>query len=96
MTVSLPQGSLSFTVISGSGEEHGNLRACVVTFSSTDTIEVVGGTGLFSGASGTGVARSRGTAVGPRNPDGTCDPEGEHVSFFAVVRIDATLDLPAA
>ncbi|HKC28001.1 MAG TPA: hypothetical protein VKB75_08300 [Jatrophihabitans sp.] len=47
-------------------------RSCRLAVLVTDTTEFAGGTGIFSGASGTGTGRVEGSGIGQRNPDGSC------------------------
>jgi hypothetical protein len=50
-----------------------NPRSCVATATIHQTGEIVGGTGQFAAATGTGTGTVTGPAVLARNPDGSCD-----------------------
>lgn len=70
---------------------------CIGRLSGTATYEITGGTGRYTGASGSGSGTFRGTFVGGRNPDGTCSEEEEDESagvFYA--RLHGTTVLPGA
>jgi hypothetical protein len=50
-----------------------NPRSCVATATIHQTGEIVGGTGQFANATGSGTGTVTGPAVLARNPDGSCD-----------------------
>ncbi len=86
VTIAFPQGTINAIVTSGPTDERPNFTACVNSFSGTDTIQITGGTGAFAGASGSGTDTNQGVIVAPRNPDGTCNPDGAPVAGFVIVR----------
>jgi hypothetical protein len=71
--VDLPQGRLFLVVEDTSRAIDTNQRACLVRFRGGGTVVVTGGTGAFSGASGSGTHSWRGHTGFPRNADGTCN-----------------------
>lgn len=73
LTVHLPQGDLSLLESNASVADHLDEVGCVLTFSGTDTFVVTGGTGAFSGATGSGTDAYRGRLVYPRNANRTCN-----------------------
>ncbi len=91
VTIVLPQGNLNLVVTSGPTNDSFNQAACVATFTGTDTVQVTGGTGAFAGARGGGSDSSQGTVVLPRNPDGSCNTDGEPVAGVTIIR--ATINL---
>jgi hypothetical protein len=52
-----------------------NPHSCLVRATATATGEITGGAGLFAAASGSYTSTVTGSAVFPRNPDGSCSLE---------------------
>jgi hypothetical protein len=73
IVVDLPQGSLFLVIEDTSRAINTSQRACLVRFSGGGTVVVTGGTGAFSGASGSGSHSWGGHTAFPRNTDGTCN-----------------------
>ncbi len=67
-------------------------RTCVGTLTVTGQEEVVGGSGAFEGAGGSGTLTESGRLFAARNPDGTCNEDD--LSYVIVVRYTGTLTLP--
>jgi len=65
-----------------------NPRSCVATATIHQTGEIVGGTGQFANATGSGTATVTGPAVLARNPDGSCN--FEHVPLHEVDMFTST------
>jgi hypothetical protein len=65
-----------------------NPRSCVATATIQQTGEIVGGTGQFANATGSGTATVTGPAVLARNPDGSCN--FEHVPLHEVDMFTST------
>lgn len=86
VTIAFPQGTINAVVTSGPTDARPNFKACVDSSSGTDTIQITGGTGAFAGASGSGTDTNQGVIVLPRNPNGTCNPDGAPVAGFIIVR----------
>jgi hypothetical protein len=72
-TLRTPKGSLHLDVTSGPSNDRFNPGACLLSFAGTDTFDVVGGTGAFKGATGSGSDTTRGSLVFGRNKDGSCN-----------------------
>jgi hypothetical protein len=91
-SITLPQGTLSLLVTSGPDtSEHAVPSACFVSFTGTDTLQVTGGTGVFTGAKGAGADTTRGALVFGRNADGSCNFDAGPVSGFILVTGTVTL-----
>jgi hypothetical protein len=85
-SITVPQGTLSLLVTSGPDtSENAVPSACFVSFSGTDTLQVTGGTGVFTGAKGTGADTTRGALAFGRNADGSCNFDAGPVSGFVLV-----------
>ncbi len=84
-----------FVTFTGQAELDFNPDTCVGKFSGTVTYEITGGTGRYTGASGSGSGTFRGLFVAGRNPDGTCseDEDKELVSIFSA-NLRGTTTLP--
>ena len=65
-----------------------NPRSCVATATIHQTGEIVGGTGQFTNATGSGTSTVTGPAVLARNPDGSCN--FEHVPLHEVDMFTST------
>jgi hypothetical protein len=65
-----------------------NPRSCVATATIHQTGEIVGGTGQFANATGSGIGTVTGPAVLARNPDGSCN--FEHVALHEVDMVTST------
>ena len=65
-----------------------NPRSCVATATVHQTGEIVGGTGQFANATGSGTGTVTGPAVLARNPDGSCN--FEHVPLHEVDMFTST------
>ncbi len=91
-----PDGDV-FVTFTGQAAFDFNPDTCVGKFSGTATYEITGGTGRYTGASGSGSGTFRGVFVAGRNPDGTCseDEEDETASVFSA-RLRGTATIPAA
>jgi hypothetical protein len=65
-----------------------NPRSCVATATVHQTGEIVGGTGQFANATGSGAGTVTGSLVLARNPDGSCN--FEHVPLHEVDMLAST------
>jgi hypothetical protein len=65
-----------------------NPRSCVATITVHQTGEIVGGTGQFANATGSGTGTVTGRLVLARNPDGSCN--FEHVPLHEVDMLQST------
>ena len=88
IVVDLPEGSL-FLLVEDTTRTV-DTTACVVHFSGGGNVLVTGGTGAFSGASGSGTHSWRGSTGFPKNADGTCDYSAAPRAFIIA---SAVLDL---
>ena len=69
----------------------GNGQSCHFTAALQQTVEVVGGTGRFSAASGRFVATGSGPALLVRNPDGSCSFEQDALHEVDMISMSGTL-----
>jgi len=69
----------------------GNPRSCVVTVTIYQTGQIVGGTGQFAHATGSGTGTVTAHAVLARNPDGSCN--FEHVPLHEVDMLTSAITL---
>ena len=68
---------------------------CVARISIFDTTQVTGGTGAYTGATGSGTANALLTVIRGRNADGSCLPETAPPIFeMSYVRAPGTLSIP--
>ncbi len=94
-TYEFAEGTLSVAATPLGGSFEPNLTNCTARATSTSRVDILGGTGSFLGASGTGVATSTAFLVGQRGPAGECllgqQPPARGVE---VVTVRITLSLP--
>lgn len=90
-TVELPQGTLSVLSTQLTDNSNPNFTSCVNRFSGTSALRVIGGTGAFAGATGTGTGTDQGFAVAARNADGTCNLDAEPLAGFEIVHVTLNL-----
>lgn len=89
-----PQGTITLFAPAEDESEDFNERACVGSFTFSGPVTIVGATGAFRGATGSGRVDGRGTFVADRTPDG-CSEEEEGGSFFLYASVTANVTLPA-
>ena len=82
-----PRGSVTIAHQDTSATSSFDPRACVGRFSGTGDFQILGGTGIYAGITGSGTYTLRGTFVANRNPDGSCAENG---SGRSVVIVNAT------
>lgn len=85
IVVDLPQGSL-FLLVEDTTRAV-DTTACVVHFSGGGTVVVTGGTGAFSGASGSGSHSWRGHTGFPKNADGSCNYNAAPNAFIIATAV---------
>ena len=93
VTVSLSKGDLYFSGTSTSHSENINPRSCVDRLSGTDSLQVTGGTGVFTGATGTGADAERAVLVAGRNSDGSCNLDAPPVEGTDLIHVTLNLTL---
>ena len=69
----------------------GNGQSCHFNATVQQTVEVVGGTGRFSAASGTFTATGSGPVLLARNPDGSCSFEQDPLHEVDMISMSGTL-----
>ena len=80
------------------GDEHVshqevNPRTCIDRLSGTDSLQVTGGTGIFTGATGTGSDSERAVLLAGRNPDGSCNLDAPPVGGADLIDVKFNLTL---
>lgn len=90
-----PRGTLSVAATPLGGSFDPDLTSCTARATSTSRVDVLGGTGSYTGASGTGMATASAFLVGERGLAGECllaqRPPARGVEM---VTVRATLSLP--
>ena len=87
-------GTVFVTVIPNPSVIDSNPRTCLVRVRLSGTSQVTGGTGRFSGVTGSGTYVGRAFVLLPRGPEGDCDPEGEPQASFGVVNHTGNVSVP--
>ncbi len=93
VTVSLPQGDLYFSGTSTSHIEKIDPQSCIDRLSGTDSLQVTGGTGIFTGATGTGSDSERRVLLAGRNPDGSCNLDAPPIGGADLIDVKFNLTL---
>ena len=78
-------GTLFVTIVPNPPAIDFNPQTCVVLIRTSGTFQVTGGTGRFSGATGSGTFAGRAFVLLARGPQGECNPEDEPQFFFGIV-----------
>jgi hypothetical protein len=86
-----PQGTLSLVFTRTTETFEFDPHTCVGSVESTSTFEVIGGTGAFADATGSGTSTRRGRFVTRRTPAGCSEDEGRLV---VVARLTGTVAVP--
>ena len=87
-----PDGTLSVRNTPVQEEFRLNPNSCVGMLEASGTWEVLGGTGTYAGAQGSGTLTLSGTALFAREADGCSETEG---TSHAVIKITGEVALPA-
>jgi hypothetical protein len=91
-TVSLPQGKLFFVVKTRFNVDDVDRRSCVDRVTGADNLQVTGGTGVFTEATGRGTDTERAVLVFPRN-HGSCNFRASPIAGIDVVYANLNLML---
>ena len=90
----LPDGNLFLTVSPTSQNFEPNPTSCSARITSTATVLITGGTGSFSGASGTGSATSRARVMWPRERGECLIFQGPPIRGIELVKVTVDMVLP--
>lgn len=71
-----------------------NPQTCLVLIRTSGTFQITGGTGRFSGTTGSGTFAGRAFVLLARGSEGECDPEEEPQFFFGVVDNTGHVSVP--
>ena len=89
----LPQGTVTLDSPTVDEDEDFNELACAGSFTFTGPFTIVGGTGAFQGATGSGQVQGQGRFIGERTPTG-CSEDEDAGFFFLYVTATGTATLP--
>lgn len=87
-------GTVFMTVIPNPSVTDFNPRTCLTTVGLTGTSQITGGTGRFSGVTGSGTYTGRAYVLLARGPGGGCDQQAEPRFSFGVVNHTANVSVP--
>ncbi len=92
-----PQGTVTLDAPTGEETEEFDERTCTGSFTFTGPVTIIGATGAFQGATGSGQVRGQGRFIGERTETGCSEDEDAGFFFlYADVRGNVTLPGQAA
>lgn len=93
-TFTFPGGDLSTVVTPGRPQVSVNPTTCLTQIAETDGFLVIGGSGMYAAASGSGTSTVRVTAIAGRSSDGGClGPEATPLFELVVIQGTGSLSL---
>ena len=87
-----PQGTITLFSPTGDETENFDERSCTGSFTFTGPVTIIGATGAFTGARGTGTVRGQGYFVGERTATG-CSEDEDSGFFFLYADVTANVTL---
>lgn len=91
-TFVFPSGDISARATAEQLDLRIDPRSCLGILTENGREDIIGGTGAYLGAQGTGRLTAKGPVTAERNPDGSCDES--RLRYVLVIRYTGTLRIP--